>query len=175
MNRDARLTQLLVVAVLAFGLVVLFAGCSSKTDDASSSVSTRAEADQTASTADQDEHPSGQTSEEGSDVLVHVTQANFDAEVLQSEIPVLVDFWAEWCAPCKRLAPIVEEVAAEMEGKLKVAKADTEQTRSQTSEYNITAIPDLLIFKDGEVVGRKRGYMSKEELVGFINSTLGGQ
>jgi len=99
---------------------------------------------------------------------VHVTDDSFDQEVLQSELPTVVDFWAEWCAPCKRIAPILEDIAAEYEGQLKVAKLDLDENPNTASALGILSIPTLLVFKEGEPVERIVGYMPKERLMDKI-------
>lgn len=96
---------------------------------------------------------------------VHVTDASFDQEVLQSELPTVVDFWAEWCAPCKRIAPILEDIAAEYEGQLKITKLDVDGNPNTAGAYGVMSIPTLLVFKEGEPVERIVGYMPKEHLM----------
>jgi thioredoxin 1 len=93
------------------------------------------------------------------------TVDNFDTEVLGSKTPVLVDFWAEWCGPCKMIAPIVEQLADEYDGKLRVAKLDADAHGEVLMNYGIMGIPTLILFKDGEAVARAVGYMPKERLV----------
>jgi thioredoxin 1 len=93
-----------------------------------------------------------------------VNSSNFDSEVIDSPIPVLVDFWAEWCMPCKMLSPIVEEIAQELSDKIKVAKVNVDENPDLATRYGIQAIPTLLIFKDGKVVGEIVGYVSKKVL-----------
>jgi thioredoxin 1 len=99
---------------------------------------------------------------------VHVTDDSFDQEVLQSELPTVVDFWAEWCAPCKRIAPILEDIAAEYEGQLKVTKLDVDENPNTAGVYGVMSIPTLLVFKEGEPVERIVGYMPKERLMDKI-------
>ncbi len=95
---------------------------------------------------------------------VHVQEKDFDTQVLQAEQPVLVDFWAEWCAPCRMIAPIVEELASEYDGKLKVVKVDVDENPGVANRHGIMSIPTLGIFKGGEMVDRLVGYMPKPEL-----------
>jgi len=96
--------------------------------------------------------------------MVNVTDQNFEGEVLQSGLPVLVDFWASWCQPCLMMGPIVEEIAKEMEGKIKVAKVNVDENQSLAREYGIMSIPALFLFKNGQVVKQWVGVRSKEEL-----------
>jgi thioredoxin 1 len=93
-----------------------------------------------------------------------LTDQNFDAEVLQSETPVLVDFWAVWCGPCKMIAPVVEEIAGEYAGKLKVGKLDVDNNNSTAARYNIRGIPTLLLFKGGNVVDQIVGAVGKSQI-----------
>ncbi|MGQ9887470.1 MAG: thioredoxin [Aggregatilineales bacterium] len=101
-----------------------------------------------------------------------VTADNFQAEVLESETPVLVDFWAEWCGPCKMIAPIVEEIAAEYEGKLRVGKLDADQHSDILMQYQIMGIPTLILFKGGQAVERFVGYQPKERITGKLEAHL---
>ncbi|MFC4158829.1 thioredoxin TrxA [Chitinimonas lacunae] len=107
-----------------------------------------------------------------SELIHHVSDANFEQEVLQAEGPVLVDYWAEWCGPCKMIAPILEEVAAEYSGRLKIAKLDIEENQQTPPAYNIRGIPTLMIFKNGEVVATKVGALSKSQLASFIDAHI---
>lgn len=100
-----------------------------------------------------------------SDKTFEATTTNFDTEVLGSETPVLVDFWAEWCGPCKMIAPIVEELATEYGDKLKVAKLDADENQEVLMNYGIMGIPTLILFKGGEAVGRVTGYKPKDKIV----------
>ncbi len=95
---------------------------------------------------------------------VHVSEASFDDEVLKASEPVLVDFWAEWCGPCRMVAPVVEEIAKEQEGKLKVAKIDVDANPSFPGRFNIAGIPTMILFKGGQEVDRVIGYMPKAKL-----------
>lgn len=102
-----------------------------------------------------------------------VTDDTFEAEVVKSDLPVLVDFWAEWCGPCRQIAPIIETLATEMEGKLKVVKMDVENSPQTPSGLGIRGIPTLMIFKDGQVVGTKVGAAPRGALEAWINETIG--
>ena len=95
---------------------------------------------------------------------IKVDEKNFDSEVINSNLPVMVDFWAEWCGPCKVLGPIVEEIAGEYEGKLKVGKLNVDENRETASKYAVMSIPTLIIFKNGEVVKQLVGVQAKENL-----------
>jgi thioredoxin 1 len=93
---------------------------------------------------------------------IQVTSSNFEEEVLKSSIPVLADFWAEWCVPCKMVAPVLEEIADEYEGKLKIAKVNVDEESDIAAKYNIVSIPTLILFKDGEVALQQVGAGSKQ-------------
>jgi thioredoxin 1 len=107
-----------------------------------------------------------------SEHITHVTDASFKAEVLESTVPVLVDYWAEWCGPCKMIAPILDEVAKEYAGRLKVAKLNIDDNPKTPGEYGIRGIPTLHIFKAGNVEAQKVGALSKSQLTAFIDSNL---
>jgi len=104
--------------------------------------------------------------------IVHATDASFDSDVLKSELPVLVDFWAEWCGPCRMLSPILDEVSKEYDGKVKIVKLNVDESNVTPSVYGIRGIPALLLFKDGQVVGTKVGSVPKNQLTTFIDSHI---
>lgn len=101
-----------------------------------------------------------------------VTDSSFEADVIQNQTPVVVDFWATWCQPCKMLTPILEEAAADFAGKLKILKMNIEENTQTPAKYGVLAIPTLMVFKGGKMVGTKSGLMSKNQLSDFLNSHL---
>jgi thioredoxin 1 len=108
-----------------------------------------------------------------SSVLIkHTTDASFEADVLQAKRPVLVDYWAEWCGPCKQIAPILDELAGEYGERLLIAKMDTEQNRTIPTQYGIRGIPTLMLFKDGQLAATQVGAVSKTQLKAFIDKHL---
>ena len=108
----------------------------------------------------------------GSDNVLELTDGNFEAEVVNSDVPVLVDFWAEWCMPCKMIAPIVEELASEFVGKLKFGKVDTDSNRDISLKFNISSIPTLILFKDGEVIKKFVGLQQKVDLKSALDEAV---
>lgn len=107
-----------------------------------------------------------------SDKIIYATDDTFDAEVVNAEGPVLVDYWADWCGPCKMIAPILDEIAEEYEGKLKITKLNIDENPATPPKFGIRGIPTLMIFKNGNVEATKVGAVSKSQLAAFIDSNL---
>jgi len=107
-----------------------------------------------------------------SELIKHVTDSTFEADVLQSAQPILVDYWAEWCGPCKMIAPILDDIAKEYAGKLKVAKVNIDDNQATPAKFGIRGIPTLMLFKNGNVEATKVGALSKSQLAAFIDSNL---
>ena len=106
------------------------------------------------------------------DQIVHVTDASFEDDVLKSDLPVLVDFWAAWCGPCKMIAPLLDDVAKDYAGKLKVAKLNIDENQATPPKYGIRGIPTLMLFKNGNLAATKVGALSKSQLMAFIDSNI---
>ena len=107
-----------------------------------------------------------------SELIKHVSDASFEADVLQSTQPVLVDYWAEWCGPCNMIAPILEEVSTTYQGKLQIAKMNVDENREIPAKFGIRGIPTLMLFKGGQLVATKVGAMSKSQMTAFIDQQL---
>ncbi|MGH8293283.1 MAG: thioredoxin TrxA [Gammaproteobacteria bacterium] len=107
-----------------------------------------------------------------SDQIVYTTDADFENDVLKSSVPVLVDYWAEWCGPCKMIAPILDEIAKDYDGKLKIAKVNVDENAHLTQKYGIRSIPTLMLFKSGSVQAQKIGALSKSQLTAFIETNI---
>ena len=107
-----------------------------------------------------------------SELIKHVSDASFEADVLQPGSAVLVDYWAEWCGPCKMIAPILDEVAGTYQGKLQIAKMNVDENREIPAKFGIRGIPTLILFKDGQLAATKVGAMSKAQLTAFIDQQL---
>lgn len=107
-----------------------------------------------------------------SDRIVHVTDETFEEDVLKAEGPVLVDYWADWCGPCKMIAPILDEIAEEYSGKVKVAKLNIDENPNTPPRYGIRGIPTLMLFKSGSVEATKVGALSRSQLAAFLDSNL---
>lgn len=107
-----------------------------------------------------------------SDLIVNATDASFEADVIKSDVPVLVDYWAPWCGPCKMIAPVLEELAEEYQGQLKIVKVNVDDNKETAAKFGVRGIPTLTIFKDGNAEGTKVGAISKAQLAAFIDSTV---
>jgi thioredoxin 1 len=107
-----------------------------------------------------------------SDKITHTSDAAFQAEVLDSDTPVLLDFWAEWCGPCKSIAPVLDELAGTYEGKLKIVKINIDENQQTPRQFGVRGIPTLMIFKDGKVAGTQIGAVGKSQLTQFIDKSI---
>ena len=106
------------------------------------------------------------------DLIKHVTDATFEAEVLKAAGPVLVDYWAEWCGPCKMIAPVLDDIATEYDGRLTIAKLNIDENQETPAKHGVRGIPTLMLFKDGEVAATKVGALSKSQLAAFIDVNI---
>jgi thioredoxin 1 len=107
-----------------------------------------------------------------SNLIKHISDASFEADVLQSTQPVLVDYWAEWCGPCKMIAPILDEMATTYSGKLQITKMNVDENREIPAQFGIRGIPTLMLFKDGKLAATKVGALSKSQMAAFIDDNL---
>ena len=107
-----------------------------------------------------------------SDKIIHITDDTFEQEVLQSQTPVLVDYWAEWCGPCKMIAPVLDQIATEYAGRLKVAKLNIDENQATPPKYHVRGIPTLMLFKNGTMEAQKVGAVSRTQLAAFIDSNI---
>ncbi|HEY4956731.1 MAG TPA: thioredoxin TrxA [Caldimonas sp.] len=107
-----------------------------------------------------------------SELITHTSDASFNADVIEAGTPVLVDYWAEWCGPCKMIAPILDEVSKDYDGKLRIAKMNVDENRDVPAKYGIRGIPTLMLFKDGQLAATKVGALSKAQLTAFIDLHL---
>jgi len=107
-----------------------------------------------------------------SELIQHVTDASFDPNVLKSDVPVLVDYWAEWCGPCRAIAPVLDQIAEDYKGRIKIAKVNVDENQEVPRKYGIRAIPTLMLFKNGNIEATKMGAVSKSQLAAFLDSHI---
>ncbi len=107
-----------------------------------------------------------------SELIVHATDASFEQDVLKADVPVLLDFWAPWCGPCKMIAPVLDEVAADFAGRLKVVKINIDENEQTPAQFGVRGIPTLMVFKNGENVATKVGALAKSQLVAFVEASI---
>ncbi len=107
-----------------------------------------------------------------SDLIKHTSDASFEQDVLKSSTPVLIDYWAEWCGPCRMVAPILDEIAGEYQGRLQIMKVNVDENRNVPAKYGIRGIPTLMLFKDGQVAATKVGALSKSQLTSFLDANI---
>lgn len=107
-----------------------------------------------------------------SEHVLHISDDTFEAEVLQSELPVLLDFWAPWCGPCKMIAPVLDQLAQEWEGRVKIVKMNVDENREIPAQFGVRSIPTLVVFKNGQVVANRAGALPKPQLEAFINASI---
>ena len=104
--------------------------------------------------------------------VLHITDATFEADVLRSDVPVLLDFWAPWCGPCRMIAPVLDDLAAEFGDKVKVAKINIDENQATPAQYGVRSIPTLLLFKEGKIVATQVGALPKNQLTAFVNKNI---
>ncbi len=104
--------------------------------------------------------------------VLHVTDSTFEADVLRSDVPVLLDFWAPWCGPCRMIAPVLDDLAAEFGDKVKVAKINIDENQATPAQYGVRSIPTLLLFKEGKIVATQVGALPKNQLAAFVNKNI---
>lgn len=107
-----------------------------------------------------------------SEHVLHISDDTFEAEVLQSELPVLLDFWAPWCGPCKMIAPVLDQLAQELDGRVKIVKMNVDENREIPAQFGVRSIPTLVVFKNGQVVANRAGALPKPQLEAFINASI---
>jgi len=108
----------------------------------------------------------------GSPLIVNTTDGQFEADVIQSDVPVLVDYWAPWCGPCKMIAPILDEIAAEYDGRIKIVKVNVDDNQATAAKYGVRGIPTLTLFKGGQIAATKVGALAKSQLTAFLDSNI---